>query len=438
MTMTRLFHGGVHPDDFKSFTEKSPIEDLGVPSKVVLLMSQHTGSLAQPVVAPGDVVRRGTLVGKSTGYISTNIHASVAGKVTQVGDHLNPLGPPCKAVTIQPDGEDLWADSTDVYSDASALDPAAIRETVLQAGVVGMGGAAFPTHVKVSPPDAKPIDTVIINGVECEPFVTADHRLMLEDPARILEGVRLVLKAVGAQRVFIGIEANKPDAFEVMKRQVGSDPLVSVRMLPVRYPQGAEKQLIKALLRREVPSRGLPMDVGVVVQNVATCAAVADAVLRRRPLTERVLTVVGDAVGKPGNYRVRIGTLVSEVLSRCRVSEDYRRLVLGGPMMGISQASPEVPVTKATNCILITRSAKVPGQLPCIRCGRCVEVCPANLVPSTLSVALEARNIDAAASANMTDCIECGCCAFICPSKRAIVQQVKYGKAEVAARRKKA
>ncbi len=434
--MTRFFRGGVHPNDFKSFTEQLPLQDFGVPSKVVILLSQHIGAPAQAVVAPGDMVKRGTLVGRAGGFVSTNVHASVAGKVTAVADYPSPLGVAVKAVTIQPEGDDVWADTP--KRDPNSLTPAAIREAILEAGIVGMGGATFPTHVKVSPPENKPIDTLIINGVECEPFVTADHRLMLEEPQRILEGLRLLLKAVGASRAVIAIEGNKPDAFETMTKLVANEPNVTVRMLPVRYPQGAEKQLIMALLRREVPSKGLPMDVGVVVQNVATTAAIADAILRGQPVTERLLTVVGDAVGKPGNFRVRVGTLVSELLARCQVAEDYRRLIIGGPMMGLSQPSPDIPVTKGTNCILVSRSARMPPQNACIRCGRCVEVCPSQLVPSVLSTALESRNIDAAAAFNMLDCIECGCCAYVCPSKRAIVQQVKFGKAQLNARKKKA
>jgi len=435
--MVLRFHGGVHPPGGKARTEKSPITALAVPKQAVIPLVQHIGAPAKAVVKVGDVVKKGQLIGEAGGFVSAAVHASIGGEVKRIAPHPHRLGVPVETVTIEGNGDEEWAEGTDVERDVSTLDADAIRAAVADAGIVGMGGATFPTHVKLSPPKNKPIDTLILNGVECEPCLTADDRLMVEAPEKVLDGGELMRRALGCERLIVAIEQNKPEAIDLMTKAVARRENVSVASLRVRYPQGAEKQLIQALLGREVPSGGLPLDVGVVVQNVATSAAVDDAVRFSRPLIERVLTVTGEKAAECGNFRVRVGTLFADILEHVGVEEGMNRLILGGPMMGLAQPSADVAVTKGTSGILLTRDVARPPSLACIRCGRCVDVCPSKLTPSRLSTLLEADLIEEAAEWNLADCIECGCCAYVCPSMRPIVQQVKYGKAELNRRKTK-
>jgi electron transport complex protein RnfC len=298
-----------------------------------------------------------------------------------------------------------------------------------------MGGATFPTHVKLSPPQDKKIDSLIINGVECEPYLTADYRLMLEKTGEIIEGSKIIMKALGVKRAFIGIEANKPDAVAIMKKAAGNDAGLSVHSLKVKYPQGAEKMLIKALVNREVPLRGLPMDVGVVVQNVATAAAVYDAVRNGRPLIERVVTVTGDAIKEPKNVLARIGSMVSDLIDECGgFSGEPGKIIMGGPMMGFALPSTNIPVTKGTSGIIALSKQAVQHSEefgPCIRCGRCIDVCPMGLVPSMLGVFAEKGFYEEAKAYRVHDCFECGSCTYVCPAKRPIVQFVKLAKSLV-------
>lgn len=427
--MVKRFRGGTHPPDKKALSESKAVQPLPMPTELVVPMSQHIGALAKPLVKPKDTVLKGQLIGEAAGFVSTNIHSPTSGTVKKVEARPFPMGPSMPAVVIEPDGNDTWAEGLDQPRDASTMSADDIKTAVLEMGVVGMGGATFPTHVKISPPREKPIDSLLINGVECEPYLTSDHRLMLEQPGAIVEGIELLAKLLGVKRTIIGIEANKPDAAEAMRRAVEGRGDVSVDVLPVMYPQGAEKQLIKACLGREVPSGGLPMDVGVVVQNVGTCVAVADAVLRRRPLIERVVTVSGEAAERPGNFLVRLGTPVQALIDAVGTRPGFRRLISGGPMMGFAQETPEIPVTKGTSGILLLEGEPVDGHRACIRCGRCL-ACPMGLTPSVLSVQLEDRRVEDAMATNMADCIECGVCTYVCPSKRPIVQWIKYGKLE--------
>ena len=316
-----------------------------------------------------------------------------------------------------------------------------MKNLIKEAGLAGLGGATFPTHVKLSPPADKKIDTVILNGVECEPYLTADHRLMLEKPDEILQGFKLIIKILGAERGIIGIENNKKNAIELMRKKSEKERNIDVVSLPVKYPQGAEKQLIKACLNREVPSGGLPMDIGVVVQNVGTAFAIYEAVAMRKPLTHRVVTVTGPAVKEPKNVLVPIGTLFQDVITFCGgITENAGKIIMGGPMMGLSQPHQEIPVIKGTSGILIFKEdqAHLNREDPCINCGRCVEVCPSYLMPTTLQVLVYNEKFDDAERLHIMDCIECGSCSFICPANRYLVQSIRHGKREILKSRKKA
>ncbi|MHC5038837.1 MAG: electron transport complex subunit RsxC [Planctomycetota bacterium] len=435
--MTRLFFkGGVHPPERK-VTAPLPLETAPPPALAVVPLQQHLGKPAKPIVKKKEKVLRGQIIGEADGFISANIHAPISGTVKSVEPRRHPVGAYVEAVVIESDGEDQAAEFQAL--DPEQATPEIIRERVRDAGVVGMGGAAFPTAVKISPPEGKSIDTLIINGCECEPYLTADHRLMLEAGEKIVRGASLLHRVLGSKRWIMAIEDNKPDAVTAMEKTVSSFG-GEVAVPHVKYPQGAEKQLIKACLGREVPSAGLPLDVGVVVQNVGTAAAVFDAVASGVPLLERVVTVAGDGIREKKNLMARVGTLFKDLVEFCGgAREETFKVVMGGPMMGISQFTLEVPVVKGTSGLLfLTREeAGDPVLQPCLRCGKCIEACPMVLVPSEVSKAVEKGLYDLAESLNILDCIECGCCAYTCPANRYIVQNIKRGKIEVLANRKK-
>lgn len=428
------FVGGIHPPEKKELSEHKQITPLKPPARAVILLRQHLGAPAKAAVAIGDEVKIGTLIGKPEGFVSAPVHSSVSGKVIAIGEFQTAMGRPAEAVVIENNGKEEWEPLKEA-ADPVNLTPEEIKEKIKAAGIVGMGGAAFPTVVKLSPPKEKPIDVVILNGAECEPYLTADHRLMVEKPEEIVTGLRIIMKSLGVKKGIIGIEDNKPDAIAAIKKASSQFPEISVCVPHVKYPQGAEKMLIKAATGREVPPRALPMDVGVVVQNIGTTYAIYEAVRFGKPLIERVTTVTGEGVKEPGNFLVRVGTLLSELINAAGgFTSQTGKVIAGGPMMGFAVSSLDVPVTKGTSGVLVLPEEGIfhaDDFQPCIRCSRCVDVCPMQLQPGLISTFIEKGHYEDAKANNLFDCFECGSCAFVCPSKRPIVQLVRLGKSMV-------
>lgn len=431
----------MHPLPAKDRTSGRPIEPAPRPAQVVIPLSQSLGAPAKALVAAGDLVKAGQKIGEAQGFVSVPVHASVSGKVVSVGNAPHALAVEGPAITIVADPEDEWVDLAPP-GPLETLTPEEIRSAALAAGLVGLGGATFPSHVKLSPPPEKPVDTVIINGCECEPFLTADHRLMVERPEEVVFGLRAIRRAVGASRAVVAVEDNKPDAAEALSKAIlpGEAAEIEVRVLATKYPQGAEKQLIQAVTGRKVPPGKLPMDVGVLVHNAGTAVALAEALRLGRPLVERVVTVTGSRVKEPGNFLVRLGTPVSVLLERCGLTGEPGKIVLGGPMMGLAQASAEVPVTKGTSGVLVLspEEAELPPEAPCIKCARCVDVCPMALLPLYLAKYAEFGLWDEAEKGHVFDCIECGCCSYVCPAKRRLVQSIRLAKQTLLENRKRA
>jgi electron transport complex protein RnfC len=374
----------------------------------------------------------GEVIAECDGPVSAAVHASVSGKVKKVDYYPSAAAPRVLCVDIVNDGEEEWAHDTNrTPVDIDYIETDVARDVLTRSGVVGMGGAAFPTHIKLSPPEDVSVHTLILNGCECEPYLTADHRLMVERAAEIIKGMKILMRVLAVERGFIGIESNKPDAIGTMRSAARALPGVKVLTLRTVYPQGAEKQLIRAILGCEVPPGKLPMHVGVVVHNVGTAFAAYQAVACRKPLVERVVTVTGSAIERPANLRVRIGTLVSDVVEHCGGLRDgFAKLIVGGPMMGRACRSLDIPVTKATSGLIFLDRSEVilPDPVPCIRCASCVQVCPQGLMPCELAAAVEHRQWDRLE--HVFDCVECGSCQYICPSHRPVVHLLRWGKAE--------
>jgi len=425
------FLGGIHPSDKKELSKDKAIEIAPVPKKVIVPLVQHIGAPAQAIVSVGQEVKTGELIANAGGFVSASVHAPISGIITALTETRHPIGRMVPAIVIEGNGEDTRAPA-ETCEDYSALSADVLKSKVMAAGLVGMGGATFPTHVKLSPPKEKNIDTLIINGVECEPYLTSDYRLMLERPEDILAGTRILMKILGINSATIGIENNKPDAIAAMKKAIGSDSSLSVAGLKVKYPQGAEKMLIKAVAGREVPPRALPMDVGVVVQNVGTAIAVYEAISCGKPLIERVVTITGEGIRQPKNIMARIGTPLSDLLDMCGgISAEPVKIICGGPMMGFAQTTTDIVMNKGMSGIVVlpAKCTEASGDFgPCIRCGRCIKVCPMRLMPSQLGVLAEKGFYEDAKKYGLHDCFECGSCTYVCPSKRPIVQFVKLAK----------
>jgi electron transport complex protein RnfC len=432
----------VHPADHKRPAADAPARQLAVPPRVHLLLAQHVGAPARPVVLVGQEVKKGELIAAAHGNISAPLHASTSGTISAIGEITAPhsSGLPAMAISIAADGDDAWIDA-DIPADPFALSPGDIAERVAAAGVVGLGGATFPSAVKLNLGRRSAIDTLIINGSECEPYLSCDDRLMRDKAAEIVAGIRLMLISTGARIARAGIEDNKPEAIAAMQQAAAAFPEISIVPVPARYPMGSDRQLIIELSGREVPSDARAADVGVIVHNVATAYAVHQAVGLGRPLVSRLMTLNGGAAAVPGNYEVPFGTLVSDFIALSGgLKGEVAKLVLGGPMMGSVVPHARVPVVKGTGGVLLLdagEAADAEAQAePCIRCGSCVKACPMGLLPLEMSARIRNDDMDGAADLGLADCIACGCCAYVCPSHIPLVQYFYHAKGDLYARQR--
>jgi electron transport complex protein RnfC len=424
----KSFSGGVHPPEHKEATEKKTVENIAIPHECFIPVHQHIGKPAKPVVEVGDYVEVGQVIAKGDGFVSADIHASVPGKVTAIKEHPTPSSSEGICVVIETHGQ--FSASQSKKNDWKNLSPDELKEKIKNAGIVGMGGAAFPTHVKLSPPAEKPIDTLIINAAECEPFLTVDDALMKTSVSEIVDGIRITQKILNVNKTIIGVESNKKESFKLLESYLNTldTKEITVKLLKTKYPQGAEKQLIQSLTGREVPSGGLPMDSGIVVQNVGTVFAIFQAVVEDKPLYERLITVSGSCIAKPGNYKIKIGTRLSDIVKECGgLKEEPVKIILGGPMCGQTVNDLNIPVIKGTSGILFlsNKDIDISDYHPCIRCGRCVFACPINLLPYEIANRVEVTLYEETKELHPLDCIQCGACSYSCPSNRPVSHFIK-------------
>ena len=435
------FKGGASVPGFKELTEKKPIEKAIEPEFVKIPLHQHIGAPCEALVEVGDYVKVGQKIGGSDAFVSAYVYSSVSGTVKEITREATPNSINVRCVIIESDKLNTMHESVKPNKYLEDLSSKDIVNIIREAGVVGLGGAGFPTHVKLSPPEDKKIDTVILNGAECEPYLTGDHRLMVEETDKIIFGLRAVMKSVDVDNGIIGIEKNKPDAIEALHK--AAKPFSNIKVVPleVKYPQGDEKRLIDATLGREVPSGGLPMDVGTVVVNVSTSRAICEAILEGKPLYERVVTVTGNGIKNPKNLLVKIGTPFSEIIDQCGgyTEDSPGKVIMGGPMMGVSQYNLDVPSIKTTGGILVLTKEEVKPEKvnQCIKCGKCLDVCPVKLQPLYISSHCLKGNYERAEEYRALDCVECGSCSYICPAKRPLVESIRVAKREIVSNRKK-
>lgn len=435
--MRRLFRfkGGVHPPQHKEMSNRRPIQTAALPKQLILPLHQHIGESSAPIVAVGDQVLKGQKIARAQGYVSASLHAPSSGTVVAIEERPipHPSGLNAECMIIETDGEERWTDLRPEDQPYTEMDPSHLRNIIRSAGIVGLGGAGFPSYIKLNPAGAE-IETLILNGVECEPYITCDDMLMRERPQEIIAGARIMRHALQAKEVVIAVEDNKPEAYAALAQaSAGED--IQVVQVPTLYPAGSEKQLIMVITGKECPANGLPYQIGVVVNNVGTAAAVHRAIDLGQPLISRIITVTGDGVVEAGNFEVLLGTPMQDLLDQCGgMSADVDRVIMGGPMMGFAMQSTAVPVIKTTNCLLAAVHDNVapPSEvLPCIRCGACADSCPVDLLPQQLQWYARAREFDYAQEYNLFDCIECGCCAYVCPSNIPLVHYFRYAKTEI-------
>ena len=439
-SLAKTFPGGIHPHEFgqgKSATNGQPSRSAQPPQRVAISMAQHIGAPCNPLVKPGQRVLMGQKIGEPRGFMGASVHSSVSGTVKALETRFMAGGGSAQVVVIENDFQDEWDPDIVPCQDPDSMSREELTAYVREKGIVGLGGAAFPTSIKLATPPDKPIDYVIVNGAECEPFLTSDHRMMLENPEGVVDGLNWAMKISGARTGIIAVEQNKPDAIAALEQAVTGTPY-TVQPLMVKYPQGGEKQLIQAVTGRQVPSGKLPMDAGCIVMNVSTAAALSNAFKTGRPITERIVTITGD-IPQPANLTARIGTAIGELIDQCGgLPADTLKVIAGGPMMGLALSSMATPVVKATGGVLIINRAhgKVAPESNCIRCGRCVEACPIHLMPLRLNELILHDRFDQAEAANALDCIECGSCSYVCPAKRELALSIRMGKREILKRRK--
>ena len=427
--------GGVHPHDSK-ISANAAIESFPIPEVAYISMGQHLGAPAEPIVAPGDKVKVGQLIANANGFISAPVHSSVSGTVKGIETIFDLAGNPCKAVVITVEGDE-WVetiDRSDKIEKEIKLEAKEIIEKIKECGVVGLGGATFPTNVKLSPPPGKKAEFLIINGAECEPYLTSDYRVLLEMPEQVLIGAAIMMKALNVTQGFVGIEENKPEAIRIMTEKAKAYPQIKIVSLKKKYPQGGEKQLIDAVVGRKVPSMGLPIDTGAVVQNVGTALAVYEAVQKNKPLFEGIMTITGECCPQQKNYKHRVGTPLSKMIESVGgVPEAAAKAISGGPMMGKAIANLDAPTLKGSSSVLFLTEEQTKRQPEsnCIRCGKCIEACPMGLEPYLLNKLAKAGRMDDLEAGKIYDCIECGCCLYTCPAYIPLLDNIRLAKANV-------